>query len=197
MKRLIILLTVLILVATTLTGCLGVVFDLFSDQERTTASTTAANQTTMSSASTATTSTTASSSTTVATTTASTTKSPSDEAVYELAWNGKALEHQTIDNFQTFIADSQIPVLVDFWAVWCGPCTASAPVIDQLAKSYAGKIHVVKVNTDYAGDIGNDFNVTGIPHFVVIKDGKQVDSVTGYSEELETILSEKIDAVLG
>jgi thioredoxin 1 len=163
MKRLIIILAVLILAATTLTGCLGVVFDLFSDQGRTTASTTNA---------------------------------PSDEAVYELAWNGKTLDHQTIENFKTFIADSQIPVLVDFWAVWCGPCTASAPVIDQLAKSYAGKIHIIKVNTDYAGDIANDFNVTGIPHFVVIKDGKQIDSLTGYSEELETILGEKIDAAL-
>ncbi len=204
MKKLLALTVVLILVTTTLTGCIGVMLDLFSNQGRTATSKTTA---VTSSASTTAAGTTAADQTTAGTTSAAdtseaatttiTTEAESDAAVYELVWNGKAMEHQAIDNLKTYLADSKIPVLVDFWAVWCGPCTASAPAIENLAKTYVGKVHFVKVNTDFAGDIANDFNVTGIPHFVVIKDGKQVDSVTGYSEELEAILGGKLDAALG
>lgn len=125
------------------------------------------------------------------------TTSGSDPAVYELVWNGQNFEHLEIKDFKAYMTKTGQPILADFWAEWCGPCRQSAPTIEALAKTYAGKVHVVKINTDFAGSIANDFAVTEIPHFVVIKGGKEVDSVTGYSDELKAILSGKLDAALG
>ena len=102
------------------------------------------------------------------------TASQNNTAVYELVWDGNENVHQPIADFNSFAQSSDQPVLIDFWAEWCSPCRQSAPTIEALAQKYAGKIHVVKVNTDLASDIASSFGVSGIPNFVIVKDGKNL-----------------------
>lgn len=122
---------------------------------------------------------------------------PADEAMYELVWNGKSNDHVIIEDFAAFMNDTDKPILIDFWAEWCGPCRLAAPTIEKLAEKYAGRAHIVKINTDYAGPIAQAFGVTGIPNFVIVQDNQVVQSVTGYSETLEQNLSDLLDGVLG
>lgn len=83
------------------------------------------------------------------------------------------------DNFETEVTQSALPVLVDFWATWCAPCKAIAPVIDAIAADYDGKIKVGKVNVDDNPGIPGKFGVRGIPTVILFKDGKVVDQVVG------------------
>jgi thioredoxin 1 len=85
----------------------------------------------------------------------------------------------TDNNFQKDVLDSNIPVLVDFWAPWCGPCRQLAPTIDELAKELAGKIEVVKCNVDENPEIPSKFMVRGIPTLMIFKGGKVVDTKVG------------------
>jgi putative thioredoxin len=76
-------------------------------------------------------------------------------------------------------ASFKVPVLVDFWAEWCGPCRMLSPLLEKLEKEYSGKWKLVKINTDHEPALAMQFNVTGIPHCVLFKNGKAVDSFTG------------------
>ncbi len=78
----------------------------------------------------------------------------------------------TANNFATEVEQSGMPVLVDFWAEWCMPCRMIGPHIDELAKTYAGKIKVGKVNVDSESDLASRFNIISIPTLIVFKDGK-------------------------
>jgi thioredoxin len=82
--------------------------------------------------------------------------------------------------------------LVDFWAVWCGPCQAIAPVIEQLAEQYAGKLKVAKLDTDSNQNTAVRFNVRSIPTIMFFKDGRHVDTVIGADPRIKTILEGKI-----
>jgi len=82
--------------------------------------------------------------------------------------------------------------MVDFWAVWCGPCQAIAPVIEQLADQYAGKLKVAKLDTDNNQNTAVRFNVRSIPTIMFFKDGKHVDTVIGADPRIKTILEGKI-----
>lgn len=82
-------------------------------------------------------------------------------------------------NFDTEVINSDLPVLVDFWAPWCGPCRALAPVIDQLAEEYSGKAKVVKLNTDDNPNIAVQFRINSIPTMILFKDKKPVDMLVG------------------
>ncbi len=75
-------------------------------------------------------------------------------------------------DFQDQVLAADTPVLVDFWAEWCGPCKMIAPIIDELADSYAGRVKVVKVNVDHARQTAAKFGVRGIPTLLVFKDGQ-------------------------
>lgn len=105
--------------------------------------------------------------------------------------------HVTDANFGSEIQQMQGLALVDFWAVWCGPCQAIAPVIDQLAESYSGKVKVAKLDTDSNQETAIKFNVRSIPTIMFFKDGKHVDTVVGADPRIKTILAGKIQQHLG
>ena len=85
----------------------------------------------------------------------------------------------TSNNFDAEVLNSEVPVLVDFWAVWCGPCRAVAPIIEELAKEYEGKIKVGKVNVDENNDLAIRYGVMSIPTMKFFKGGKIVNEIIG------------------
>ncbi|MBS7299331.1 MAG: thioredoxin [Eubacteriales bacterium] len=82
-------------------------------------------------------------------------------------------------NFEQEVMTSTVPVVVDFWASWCGPCRMVSPIIDSLAEEYGDKIKVCKVNVDAEGALASEFAVVSIPTVLVIKDGKIVERSVG------------------
>ncbi len=85
----------------------------------------------------------------------------------------------TDQNFEQEVIKSDLPVLVDFWAPWCGPCRMVAPVVEELAEQYKGKLKVVKVNTDDNAEISMRYGIRSIPTLGIFKNGKIVDGVIG------------------
>lgn len=85
----------------------------------------------------------------------------------------------TSDNFETEVINSDIPVLVDFWATWCGPCKMIAPHIQKIAEAFEGKLKVCKVDVDEVGDVAQAFNVSSIPTLLFFKGGEVVASRVG------------------
>ncbi len=83
------------------------------------------------------------------------------------------------DQFQQEVLESKIPVLVDFSAVWCGPCQMMGPVLDQLAAEYEGKAKVLKVDIDESADLAMKYQVMSVPNMIFFKDGKPADAVIG------------------
>lgn len=100
----------------------------------------------------------------------------------------------TKDSFEKEVLESKEPVLIDFYADWCGPCKMMAPVVEKLAEKYEGKVKVGKVNSDDEPELAQMFQVMSIPNFVIIKDGKVVDHVIGAVPQ--QALEEKLDAQL-
>jgi thioredoxin 1 len=101
----------------------------------------------------------------------------------------------TTENWETEVVNSDQPVLVDFWAPWCGPCRALAPTIDKLATTYAGKVKVGKLNTDDNQDIAVRYGISGIPQVLIFRGGDQPrERVVGLTPERE--LTQVIDRVL-
>ncbi len=85
----------------------------------------------------------------------------------------------TKDNFQKEVTESAVPVLVDFWATWCGPCMMLAPTVEEIANEYAGKIKVGKINVDEEQELAVSFGIVSIPTLMLFKDGKAVSTQVG------------------
>ena len=85
----------------------------------------------------------------------------------------------TSASFDAEVVNATVPVLVEFWAAWCGPCRAIAPVVDQLATEYAGKLKVVKVDVDENGDVSGKYGVMSIPTLLLFKGGQPVERIIG------------------
>lgn len=85
----------------------------------------------------------------------------------------------TTAEFNEKVINSDVPVLIDFWAPWCGPCKAIGPSIEQLADEYSGKAKVFKVDVDNEGELAGQFGIMSIPALLVFKDGKVVDKMVG------------------
>ena len=97
-------------------------------------------------------------------------------------------------NFDQEVLKSEQPVMVDFWAVWCGPCKAIAPIVDGVAARYAGKLKVAKVNVDQNGATPSRYGIRGIPALLFFKGGKVADQIVGYVPQ--DVIEEKIKKLI-
>lgn len=92
--------------------------------------------------------------------------------------SGKVLTIKS-DNFEELVIKSSVPVLLDFWAIWCGPCKAINPAIEELAEEYDGRFRIGKVNVDEESELVKNFNIMSIPTLIAFKDGNQVERIIG------------------
>ncbi len=99
--------------------------------------------------------------------------------------------HFTDANFKKEVLESDLPVLVDFWAAWCGPCKMIAPHLEELAKEYAGKMKIGKVDVDANPKVATDYGIMSIPTIIFFKNGKVLNQVTGAASKLD--LKRKIE----
>ena len=91
----------------------------------------------------------------------------------------KNLVEITVENFETEVIKSDIPVLIDFWAAWCGPCRAVAPIVEKLSEDYTGKVKFGKLDVDQHGEVAGRFGINSIPTLLFFNNGNVVDRVIG------------------
>ena len=100
----------------------------------------------------------------------------------------------TDQTFQAEVLDATAPVVVDFWAVWCGPCRMIAPIVEELSTQYEGKVSFVKLNVDENPEVSMKYGIRSIPTLLVFKNGKPVDQVVGAVPK--RVLQQHVDAAL-
>ena len=100
----------------------------------------------------------------------------------------------TESNFQEEVAQSDIPVVMDFWAAWCGPCQAMGPVFEELSEEYEGEVKFAKVNTEEEREIANYFKIRSIPTLSIIRDGGEIERIAGFApkESLKKMIDQAL-----
>lgn len=98
--------------------------------------------------------------------------------------------------FEQEVLQSDVPVFVDFYADWCGPCKAAAPTVEELAQKYAGRVKFCKLDVDTGTQFAVQFEVMGIPNFMVFKGGQRVSQFVGFRPGFEATITEALDALL-
>ncbi len=88
-------------------------------------------------------------------------------------------------NFKQVVLEAKLPVLVDFWAEWCGPCRAVAPVVEELSKEYAGKVDFAKINVDENATLASQYGIMSIPTLIIFKKGKPAEQIVGFRPKAE------------
>jgi thioredoxin 1 len=119
---------------------------------------------------------------------------PVMQAETDVAVSGAEPIHVTDETFEEVVLNSKLPVLVDFWAPWCGPCRMVAPIVDELAKAYESRALIAKLNTDENVRVATELGIMGIPTLILFKDGQEVERVIGFAQR--NVLESKLNAVL-
>ena len=104
------------------------------------------------------------------------------------------VDNITKDTFEKEVLQSEVPIIIDFWASWCGPCKMMAPIFEELSKEYKGKLNFAKVNVEEEEALAGEQDIMGIPCLIIYNKGKEVDRITGFAPK--DGLKEKIDAIL-
>ncbi|MBE3584761.1 thioredoxin [Desulfofundulus thermocisternus] len=107
---------------------------------------------------------------------------------------GENIQTLTDANFKEFVTTAQVPVLVDFWAEWCGPCKMIAPVVEEIAAEFAGRVQVAKLNVDENQKTPADYKVISIPTLIIFKNGQEIERSIGFKtkREIKAILEKHL-----
>ena len=100
----------------------------------------------------------------------------------------------TDDSFASEVLNSELPVLVDFWAEWCGPCKMVSPIVEELSNEYNGKVKVAKLDVDSNPQTASSYGIRGIPALLIFKDGKPVDQIVGAVPK--SVIKSRIDQII-
>lgn len=100
---------------------------------------------------------------------------------------GENVKTFTVDNWESDVLKSDKIVLVDFWAPWCGPCRMIAPIVEELADEYAGKVVIGKLNVDEQGEVGTKYGIMSIPSLLLFKNGEVVEKIVGFRAKQDLV----------